>query len=592
MGHRTLKVLSTLFIILSFAALVSCVNNDYDLTKDIDMTVSIGGSEFAIPGGKTEEITLGKVLELDDEDLVKTDEKGNYYLEQAAEEPMISTIEVESFIIPAPFIEPIDLGVDIPNIPFPVRADLPNIPPIDFPEANTEFNFSQTGLPVELKTISSIRTDMKTVVTLSYTNASIKKATLTDVVLTFPEYIISEDLTNHKLSLPDVTLLSSIQNYSKTITIQGIDCSKLKEGEGLDGKTHSIKISGEISITGKVNVNASDITLPLRDSRLELKANINMNTFTAKSVTGKVDPEITITADPIKLNNLPDFLSDNETHLDVENPMIFITINNGSPLEANITGTLSPYKDGKLTITNPINFSITDISGKSENTPATDQRFCLSPIDPKIAGVKHCPVPDLSSLINKIPDEIRFNIIPKAADKEVTVDLGKPEGFTFKTDYKVNVPFVFGDKLSIVYKDTIDGWMEDLEDFEIQLVHVTGTVINKIPLALSLTAEPTTLNSKGEAIKLDGVEIKVKTNGKEDDNTITTGNEQGTSTALIIEMKETKAGSMKKLDGIVLRAVAKSSQAAAGKQLNKNQSVQLIDLKLKVPGGVKVDLNK
>ena len=587
MGRRTLKVFSTLLILLSLVTFNSCVDNDYDLAKDIDMTVSIGGSEFAIPGGKTEEIKLGKILELDDEDLVKTDENGNYYLEQAAEEPMTTTIKVESFRIPAPNIEPIQLDIDVSDLSLPIRA---NLPPIAFPETSTEFNFSQTGLPVELKSISSISTDMNTVIKLSYTNASIRKATLTGVTLTFPEYIISKDLTNHQLSIPDITLSSGIQSIPQTVTIQGIDCTKLKEGEGLDGNTHSIEISGKISLAGNVSVNSNDITFPLNDKKLQIKATITMDAITAKSITGKVDPKITITADPIKLNNLPDFLSDNEINLDVLNPMIFLTINNGSPLEANITGTLSPYKDGKLTITKPIDFSIPDILGNSETT--ADQRFCLSPIDPKIAGVRHCPVPDLSTLINKIPDEIRFDIQPKAADKEVTVDLGKPDGFTFKTDYKVNVPFVFGDKLTIVYKDTINGWMEDLEDFEIKLINVTGTVINKIPLALSFTAEATTLNSQGETVKLDGIEIKVKTNGKENDNTITAGSEQGTSTPLIIEMKEIKSGSIKKLDGVMLKAVAKSSPADAGKHLNKNQSIQLIDLKLKVPGGLKVDLNK
>ena len=62
--------------------LFSCVDKDYDLSKDIDLTIQVGG-DLSLPGCNTEEITLKKIFDLDEDDpdnVIKTDESGNYAL--------------------------------------------------------------------------------------------------------------------------------------------------------------------------------------------------------------------------------------------------------------------------------------------------------------------------------------------------------------------------------------------------------------------------------------------------------------------------------------------------------------------------------
>ena len=58
-----------------------------------------------------------------------------------------------------------------------------------------------------------------------------------------------------------------------------------------------------------------------------------------------------------------------------------------------------------------------------------------------------------------------------------------------------------------------------------------------------------------------------------------------------IEIKETTAGAVKKLDGLAFEIVAASGTDAQGQQLNENQTLQLKNVRLKVPGGAIVDLN-
>lgn len=585
MRKETFKLISALFLTSSFT-MYSCVDNDYDLTKDIDLTISVGGSEFAIPGGMTEEIKLSKVLELEDEDLVKTDENGDYFLLKKAEKPTTNTIKIDDFTVAAPKIKPIQLDIRFAD-PLRMLTKAGSGDKYSYEVETTfsePFQIQQNGLPEELKKLSTIKTDITAQIKFTFVQNYINRLWFEDIKIEFPEYIISNELTNHCLIIKNESVVRN-GGLTKTIHIQGIDCKALPQGEGLDSDNHSLNITGKVSIGGMVYVTENDFSnTPNFPINLSLKTDVALGNIKAKEITGVVKPDIDIQADPILLNGIPDFLADDEVRLDVKNPMVFLTVNNGSPVEARVDGKLSSYKkDKQEAIAGPIDFTIPSIEANKE------QVFCISALETLNPNTNNIVVPDLGLLVNQIPDEIRFTIDAEATDKEVDIKLNNQ--YTLTTDYEVNVPFVFGKNLSIVYKDTIDGWMEDIEDYEVQLVHATATAINKIPLALIFTAEAITVDSKGEPALLDGVDIKVRTNGSESDNVIKTGNESGVETSLVIEIKETKAGSIKKLDGLFLRATAKSSDEADGKQLNENQSLQLKNLKLKVPGGLKIDLN-
>lgn len=61
---------------------VSCVNEDYDLSKEIDKKINISG-DFSAPLGDSELIQIGEFLNLDkdDQDVLKTDANGDYYVQ-------------------------------------------------------------------------------------------------------------------------------------------------------------------------------------------------------------------------------------------------------------------------------------------------------------------------------------------------------------------------------------------------------------------------------------------------------------------------------------------------------------------------------
>lgn len=78
------QTLSCAFILLS-GCMLSCVDNEYDLSKDLDMTMTVGGENLTIPASNTKNITLEKIFDLDEGSTVKADANGNYALSQTGE---------------------------------------------------------------------------------------------------------------------------------------------------------------------------------------------------------------------------------------------------------------------------------------------------------------------------------------------------------------------------------------------------------------------------------------------------------------------------------------------------------------------------
>lgn len=83
---------------MSLLGITACVDNAYDLSKDVDMTITVGGENLSIPGSNTDSITLEKIFDLDPESDVQADADGNYALTMNGEGSE-STVNVENVTI-------------------------------------------------------------------------------------------------------------------------------------------------------------------------------------------------------------------------------------------------------------------------------------------------------------------------------------------------------------------------------------------------------------------------------------------------------------------------------------------------------------
>ena len=92
-----------------------CVNEQYDLSKGIDMTIG-ADVNISVPVGSTEFIEIGDFLKIEESEnnMIFMDETtGDYYLSFAGKEPFSTTIEVPEINLGTVESEPVKVKLDI-----------------------------------------------------------------------------------------------------------------------------------------------------------------------------------------------------------------------------------------------------------------------------------------------------------------------------------------------------------------------------------------------------------------------------------------------------------------------------------------------
>lgn len=565
----TNKTFSCAFVLLS-SCMLSCVDSEYDLSKDLDMTVTVGGENLTIPASNTKNITLEKIFDLNEESTVKADADGNYALSQTGKGSN-TRVSIEEITIKSSEIA--------------------------LQSARTELNYmmSPSGTleaTVNDKTSFSIdKRDITTDVTKLYSSDVIMPASLLMNVegsnsltlkkgfqIEFPDYMtITTTDQRVKITGSVLTFIQDInvsQNSALYIPIQvtRIDFESMGTGKGLVAPGHLV-IADDINISGTSTTTGGSAIQMIMDTEIKI------DEIQLTQVTAKVNPEINVSIDPITINNLPDFLKDEQVRIDMTDPKIYLTVSNTSPVEVNFSGVLKSYKGGKLLASVPVGQSpnLITIPGNQPD----EYIICLHRLNNYVEGADaSVTVENLNDLIETIPDEIRMdNIEAKASDKRCTIVLGST--YNVKTDYEINAPLQFNEGTNIVYSDVIDNWNKDVKDLSVKEVVITMDAQNSIPLTMNM--EVKAINKNGTVLNSISTEVSSQ---------IAAGTmENAKVTPLKITLKSTDANAFKELDGLKYEVSATSSAETSGKVLNKNQYLRLENMTIKIKGGVTVDMN-
>lgn len=565
----TNKTFSCAFVLLS-SCMLSCVDSEYDLSKDLDMTVTVGGENLTIPASNTKNITLEKIFDLNEESTVKADADGNYALSQTGKGS--------------------DTRVSIEEITIKSSE-------IALQSARTELNYmmSPSGTleaTVNDKTSFSIdKRNITTDVTELYSSDVIMPASLRMNIegsnsltlkkgfqIEFPDYMtITTTDQRVKITGSVLTFIQDInvsQNSALYIPIQvtRIDFESMGTGKGLVAPGHLV-IADDINISGTSTTTGGSAIQMIMDTEIKI------DEIQLTQVTAKVNPEINVSIDPIAINNLPDFLKDEQVRIDMTDPKIYLTVSNTSPVEVNFSGVLKSYKGGKLLASVPVGQSpnLITIPGNQPD----EYIICLHRLNKNVEGADaSVTVENLNDLIETIPDEIRMdNIEAKASDKRCTIVLGST--YNVKTDYEINAPLQFNEGTNIVYSDVIDNWNKDVKDLSVKEVVITMDAQNSIPLTMNM--EVKAINKNGTVLNSISTEVSSQ---------IAAGTmENAKVTPLEITLKSTDAKAFKELDGLKYEVSATSSAETSGKVLNKNQYLRLENMTIKIKGGVTVDMN-
>lgn len=597
----------------------SCQDDSYDLDK-VDLTMRLGSDGLAVKFGSTENILLKDILDIKDDDDVKIDnnreglfylvEKGNTDIDISVDN-VTTTINDAHLDMDFPVLnynsvreQIIEAGIPVPEgSPAPVAADL-----LLVGEANgsssMDFNIEDINDVTYIKSLNVQDIDISLVINKrnSPSDLALGITKLENMAIQIPNFLeVKEISAGWTINGNKLVHTAAITNVSDSYEICHLKVSKINlnrapkypiAGVKKDGSIELSEAEAKITLSGKVtfqNTSGRQITMNTNDeASVELKLHMSPNNVNIREFTGKFDPEIDPNIDPIDVrSSLPDYLTDESVRIDVTNPtMRFDADLTSVPVGVNVGATLVSKFDKDPASNQTVTIAPTStMEANKYNTLYFYQSG--EPYDPAglPATYSKKQVDNLSSLLEKVPDEIEVNLKNRqisVQDKEYTIQLG--HNYKTNATYNVYVPFIIGKELVVVYNDSTDSMNSDLKDLSAEGIRINAVAKNAIPLDLEATIEAYGVDGKViKGINFDKVIINAGPDEKEN------GAWKVNETNMEINATLDDPKLLQKVDKLKFNIHAASS--IENKRLVSDQYLKINDVRLRLKGSVVADFN-
>lgn len=560
---------------------VSCVDNKYDLDKDIDMTINVGGEHLTIPAGSSDTAYLSKIIEVEEGDILQPDAATRVYHLTKRDDIDVDPTTVKEVTISSAntdlkqeLVGSGDGGSGSKTTELDVKNNL-RAEASDIDEALIELGALGAKTPTSLTLAFEF---------LNTGNLTFGSVTAKNLEIQLPDFLMFEKgevEEGNKLILNN----EELKNAQKVLHVIGYQFGG-KAGEGeIPDKNRTITINGLVTMQGQV------VTSGINGSgSLTMTLDVTLEEMTANSVTGVIQPEIKAETTNIELNDLPDFLKDEETRMDITNPVILLRAENQLETPVEVDAVLTPMKgnaqiDGKEVKVGS-GYGKTPVVLASGKNVIALSRTGECTIEGVTSNVK---VEDINDLLETIPDDIEVDLQPVVRNEGYyTAELGR--AYEMPSSYEVDVPLSFEQNLNIVYNDSVQDLNKDLNDLDkviLKKSNVLLTVDNAIPLKLQLKPENVLIKD------VYGNELTaVKKTIEEDKQYVTesTDGEKPVTSELVLNLTSEDTAFLSKIDRICFKLTAVPG-SATGVPLKDTQWLKVTSIKLSVPGGVNVDLN-
>ena len=597
-------------VALTMGMVASCsIDDTYDIGKEFDMTVGIGADGLALRLGNTEPVYLNDVLDIEDNDLIDTDQNHLYYLVKSDNSQFDVTIgnAVGS-------IDGIELNSDQSIVSF---ADVDNPLGLTSVTINQGEEFNQSGVTAESEFDASIDditeevNSIRRIVPESslfnlrlevYSNNPDLRFNVTEISnlkLKFPDYLEVEGTAADNVL--DINIPgnpnSSVVDLGQVRLIDllmGDDDQPLGLPVTDDGQGNRvIDITGMASMSGDFKLTSAQEQTMNDGDEVRVRLVIELASggeITVASIDGEVNPAINPDMDPIEISDdLPDFLRDEAVTLEMQNPTIKFDVDATQlPVPVEFSGEITSYaENGSVMATASL-----PQSGKVDINKGQNSVYYFSqegsPYDP--TGIDPAAtvytVDNLSDLVRKLPDNIQVD----CNDGRVNVKQGVLHSIALNRtysgtiNYDVLVPFIFNSGMTIVYTDSIADMNEDLKDYQAEGFDVTGEAYNTVPMELVADIEPLDLNGNVLAgITVTPATIAAGTGLHEGED-----NNGAVKSNITITLTAQNPADVSRIDKLRFHVTAGSEAQGA---LYSNQYFSIQNLRLKLKGQIIGDFN-
>lgn len=574
--YRKMKKLAALPCILAVA--VSCTDSRYDIGNELDGTIGIGGDSLSFPVGKTDAMTIGELLGMEENDYLKTDPQGNMYIEVVPDvisktfrldpidfkAPETSQIKMD---FPAPFT-PEEIGT-VPSVSLPLDEGLEKTiesEEIEIPEMVTGLytaGFSATG-SVEVNLESS----------------TLSEVTLEHMEIKFPEWIIFDDaaVSSGNILVIEGAPVQAAAPYTKSVRIKGVDFSKMDEGYGFDPESHILTMGGKIEYTGSVLVE-SDKVVGSTAEPFSLTADIFLygEDMTNTVDITEVDADVKYTSDPVSEEfslDLPEELKGENTILDLQGAMLLMDIDNGSPVPVSASGRIASRNAAGDEMASA-DFSLPVIPGEGESA------YAISENGDRQDGYEAVKTPGFDGLLYRLPSSIALEA--SVGSDEVRAVFIPGNDYDFSIACRLYAPLAFGEDVHFEYPYVIEGLSSTIKDGGITSIILSAVAESTLPVGIMLEAEARDTTG----VRIEGIDIIFGDGGRS--LSLPAPENGGTSVSPVkITVSASDPATAAKLDKLAIKTAASGSN---GRNVKDTDYLLLRNISLTVPGGITIDIS-
>lgn len=558
---------------------VSCVDNKYDLDKDIDMTINVGGEYLTIPAGSTDTTFLSKIIEVEEGDMLQPDVTTHVYHLTKKDD-----ISVEPTVVAQVTINGAETSLEKGLAEFSIGDEVEATVDVELDESNS-LEAVADDIDEALKELGALEAQTPATMTVTFEfdgGLKFDEVKAKNLKVKFPDFLVFEKGEVEEGNT--LTLNETLSTTPRKLNVIGYRFGD-NPGEGIPVVDGNISIKKEVFMQGVVQVvNASG------SGELKMTMYVTLDEMTVNSVTGVIQPKIEAETTKIELNDLPDFLKDEDTRLDITNPVILLKADNPLETDVEIDAVLTPKKNNVNIEGHEVKIGTGYGQNKVALIPGTNIIALSRTGECSIEGVtENIKVEDINNLLETIPDDIDVNLQPIVRNENYyNAELGKE--YDLPASYEVDVPLSFEQGLNIVYNDSVQDLNKDLNDLDkvsLKNAKIMLSVDNAIPLKLQLKAENVQIKD------VYGNELTaVKKTMEEDKQYVTesTDGEKPATSELVLSLTSDDTAFLSKIDRICFKITAVPG-SATGVPLKDTQWLKVTSVKLSVPGGVNVDLN-
>ena len=538
----------------------SCIDTKYDLGKEIEPKLGFDSEGITLPSSNTDLIELSQIVKLSENGQLTTDPDGNYLFYKSGKNMDSTIVSIGQGSI---------CNATEDNYTYYFKQDSQLETEIKSQQYNTATmrfttDLSPTYQPDHMsdgiRALEYVKTSLQIDIQIEFDGVSEFASNISEIRYEIPSFYVPADLNELR-----ETQVNTRDIHRHTINTKGVDFNAITKNDekiSYDPKTGTITMIGHIKLHCTINTAHMDEYELLNPS---MKIRVTAGTLGTNEVTGRFDQNEHVDVEPITFDDLPDIINNDEVVIDIDNPVVRLTVDNEVPARALINATMKAYRNEKETARLDIGEAYGTDSIKFEGSSKQTVWISRKPMEIPDTVSKNIVVDNMMDLLTKMPDKIEIDGWAHTDSSQVVV-MGLNKKYVVQPTYELVAPLIIGPNMKLVYTKETGDLNSTLKRMEVSNLTMTARAINNIPLDLTAT-----LTAKDE-------------NGREISNIVLVRNQtiKGLDESEITLTVTGEIEDFQKVDKFEIKAYAESNEGLAGKTLNKNQALRLEDIKITV----------